>query len=68
MTQFVTEASITNGRLELNNVPFENDIPVKVIVIPKANLSKMSIPEMWEATKSIQGKLSTDIELERDKG
>lgn len=66
MTQFVVETSITNGRLELSNVPFENGAPVKVIVIPKANLSEMSIPEMWEATKSIQGKLSTDIGLERD--
>ncbi len=66
MTQFVAEASITNGRLELKNVPFENDAPVKVIVIPKANLSKMSIPEMWEATKSIKGKLTNDIDLERD--
>ncbi len=66
MTQFVAEASITNGRLELSNVPFENDVNVKVIVIPKANLSKMSIPEMWEATKSIQGKLITDINFERN--
>ncbi len=66
MAQFATETSITNGRLELSNIPFENGIPVKVIVIPKADLSKMSIPEMWEATKSIQGKLSTDIGLKRN--
>ncbi len=66
MTRFIAEASITNGRLELSNLPFENDAAVKVIVILKANLSKMSIPEMWEATKSIQVKLTTDIHLERD--
>ncbi len=40
MAQFVTETSITNGRLELSNVPFGNDIPVKVIVVPEAHYVK----------------------------
>ncbi len=67
MSQFITETSITNGHLELSNIPFENDIPVKVIIISKTNLSKMSFPKIWEATKSIHGKFSDDIIQERDK-
>lgn len=66
MNQFVTETSITNGHLELNNIPFANNVPVKVIIIPKVNLSSMSFPEIWETTKPIQGKLSADIAQERD--
>ena len=66
MNQFVTETSIINGHLELNNIPFANDIHVKVIVIPKVELSKMSFPNIWELTKSFQGKLSDDVIKERD--
>jgi hypothetical protein len=66
MNQFVSETSITNGHLELNNIPFADDMHVKVIVIPKADLSKMSFPEIWEDTKALRGTLSEDISQERD--
>lgn len=66
MSQFVTETSITNGHLELNNIPFANNMHVKVIVIPKAELSQMSFPQIWEATQSIQGNLAADVTQERD--
>jgi hypothetical protein len=66
MSQFVTETSITDGHLELNDILFANNVPVKVIIIPKANLSNMSFPEIWETTKPIQGKLSADVAQERD--
>jgi hypothetical protein len=66
MSQFVTEASIRNGHLELNNIPFTDNIEVKVIVIPKADLTKMSFPDIWNVTKPIQGSLSADISQERD--
>jgi len=42
MEQFVTETSISNGRLELNNIPFSNNVAVKIIIIPKVDLSSMS--------------------------
>ena len=66
MSQFVTETSIADGHLELNNIPFANNVPVKVIIIPKINLSNMSFPEIWKTTKTIHGKLSADIAQERD--
>jgi len=66
MSQFVAETSITNGHLELNNIPFANNVHVKVIVIPKMDLSQMSFPQIWEMTKPIQGKLSDDVAQERD--
>jgi hypothetical protein len=44
MSQFVAETSIINGHLELNNIPFANNVHVKVIVIPKVDLSQMSFP------------------------
>jgi len=66
MSQFVTETHIKNGHLELNNVPFTDDIEVKVIVIPKVDLAKMSFPEIWEVTKPIKGNLAADIIQERE--
>ncbi len=66
MNQFVTETLIKNGHLELNNIPFTDDVPVKVIIIPKVNLSKMSFPEIWDTAKPIQGKLSAEVAQERD--
>lgn len=66
MSQFVAETSITNGHLELHNIPFANNLPVKVIVIPKVDLTKMSFPQIWETTRVIKGKLSDDIAQERD--
>ncbi len=66
MGQFVTEASVTNGRLELKNVPFANNMHVKVVVIPKAELSQMSFPRIWETSKDVQGNLSDEISRERD--
>lgn len=66
MSQFVAETSIINGHLELNNLPFANNVHVKVIVIPKVDLSQMSFPQIWETTKPIQGMLSDDVAQERD--
>jgi hypothetical protein len=66
MSQFVTETHIKNGHLELNNIPFTEDIVVKVIVIPTVDLSKMSFPEIWNVTQGITGKISDDVAQERD--
>jgi hypothetical protein len=66
MSQFVTEASVTNGCLELRNIPFANNMHVKVIVIPKAELSLMSFPQIWKITKGIQGNIAADVVRERD--
>lgn len=66
MAQFITEASVLNGCLELNNVPFAEKMQVKVVVIPKADLSKMSFPKIWERTEGVQGNLAADVSGERD--
>ncbi len=66
MSQFVAETSVTNGHLELNNIPFANNMHVKVIVIPKAELSQMSFSQAWEETLAIKGNLAHDVSNERD--
>lgn len=65
MSQFVAETLITNGHLELNNIPFANNMHVKVIIIPKVELSQMSFPHIWKTTQLIQGNLADDIARER---
>jgi len=66
MRQFVVETRVKRGHVELNNIPFSDETEVKVIVIPKVNLTKVSFPEIRELTKSIRGNLSSDIETERN--
>lgn len=66
MSQFIAETSIMNGHLELNNIPFANNMHVKVIVIPKAELSQMSFSQAWEQTQSFEGNLAQDVSSERD--
>ena len=65
MSRFVTETSVVNGRLELNNVPFADKMQVKVVIQPKADLSAMSFPEIWKTTRGIQGDLADDVSGER---
>ncbi len=66
MRQCVAETSVTNGHVELNNIPCANNMHVKVIVIPKAELSQMSFPQVWEKTQAIKGNLANDVSRERD--
>ncbi|MCI5149271.1 MAG: hypothetical protein D3916_07780 [Candidatus Electrothrix sp. MAN1_4] len=65
MSRFVSETSVVNGRPELNNVPFAEKMQVKVVVLPKADLSAMSFPEIWKTTRGIQGNLADDVSGER---
>lgn len=66
MTQYATDAHVKNGHLELNNVPFTDDIEVRVYVIPKVNLSELSFEKTRILTKSIKGNLSEYVNTERD--
>ncbi|RKZ60554.1 MAG: hypothetical protein DRQ99_21875 [Candidatus Parabeggiatoa sp. nov. 3] len=65
MYQVTRDALIKNGHLELNNLPFSDEAKVEVIIIPKVNVSKMSLAKIQALTQSIQGNLSDDIIRER---
>lgn len=62
MRQFVVDTHVKKGPLELNNVPFSDETEVRIIVIPKVTLTKMSFPDIRKLTESIKGNLSGDIE------
>jgi hypothetical protein len=66
MIQFVTDARVEKGRLELFNIPFSDATEVKVFVIPKANLSRMSFFEARKLTGYIKGNLADSISRARD--
>jgi len=66
MSQFVVEARVEGGRLELSDIPFPDATEVKVFVIPKVDLSKMSFPEVQKLTRSIKGNLADTIRSERN--
>lgn len=65
MSQFVFETHVAGGRLELSNLPFSDATAVKVYVIPKADLAKMSFAKARELTSSIKGNLSNSINRDR---
>lgn len=66
MSQFAIEARVEGGRLELFNIPFSDATAVKIFVIPKVELSKMSFLEARKLTNSIKGNLADSIRRERD--
>lgn len=66
MSQYVVDASVINGYLELKNMPFEDNMQVKVVVIPKADLSRMSFPNIWKKSEHVRQNVSQDISRERD--
>jgi len=66
MRQYVADSHIRNGRLELENVPFSDDVEIRIFVVPKVRLAEMSFTRIRELSKSVKGKLSDDIDRERD--
>lgn len=66
MKQYVADSHIRNGRLELENIPFSDNVEVRIFVIPKVRLSEMSFARIRELTRSVKGNLSDDIDKERD--
>ncbi|WKZ16037.1 MAG: hypothetical protein QY317_01770 [Candidatus Jettenia caeni] len=66
MRQFVVETRVKKGHLAVDNVPFSDETEVKVFVIPKVTLTKMSFPDIRKLTESIKGNLSEEIETERN--
>ena len=44
--QYAIDTHVKEGHLELSNLPFEDGVAVKVVLIPKASLSKMSLKKV----------------------
>jgi hypothetical protein len=66
MTQIIAETSIKNGRIILNKIPLKENTKVKIVLIPKVDLSTMTFAKVRKLTKGIKGNLSDDIIAERD--
>ena len=66
MSQIIKESKISKGHLELDNIPFEDDTEMKVILIPKVKTDKMSFKEIRKLMKGVKGNLSDDIIHERN--
>ena len=66
MEHYTVDTHIKNGHLELNNLPFSDNMEVRVVVVPKIKLSMMSFEKAQQLTKSIKGNLSDDVDTERN--
>lgn len=65
MSQYIIDTRIENGHLELNNIPLDNS-DVRLYIVQKTDLSKMSFNNIRSLTDKIKGNLSDDINKERD--
>ncbi len=50
----------------VSEIPFKDNTKVKVVLIPKVELSQMSFEKAQELTRKIKCNLSNDISKERD--
>jgi len=66
MKPFTVDTRISNGHLTLQNLPFSDDIDIRVFIIPKIKLSEMSFNKIRKLTKPIKGNLSDDVDAERN--
>ncbi|MBD3274954.1 MAG: hypothetical protein GF372_06555 [Candidatus Marinimicrobia bacterium] len=66
MNKYVIDTRVKKGNIAVSGLPYKDDQDVRVIVIPRADLSQMSFKKVQELTQSISGNLSEDVRLERD--
>ncbi len=66
MKTYVTQATVHEGRISLDNVPLADESEVEVRVVPKTNIRKMSFQRVRELTKEARGSLAEDICEERE--
>jgi len=67
MNQYVTDTRVKKGHIAVSGVPFADEQDVRGIIIPRADLKKMTYREVQELTKSLPGNLAEDIRIERDR-
>lgn len=63
---YSVETKIQNGRITLENLPFDDGTPMTVVFVPTLNLEKMSIEKVRALTSGITGNLADDIDQERE--
>ena len=66
MKPYRVDTRVSNGHLTLKNVPFSDDMEIRVFIIPKIKLSEMSFNKIRKLTKPIKGNLSDDVDAERN--
>jgi len=61
----VIETRICKGGILLQNLPLKEDTPVKVVIIPRTNLRRLSFRQTRALLQEIPGNLSEDVAEER---
>ncbi|MBU0559329.1 MAG: hypothetical protein KJ799_11190 [Bacteroidetes bacterium] len=68
MNQYIVDAHVKNGYLTIDKLPINEEMDVKVIVIPKVIFEDLSFLKVRKLTKSIAGNISDDINSDRENG
>ncbi|KOR33066.1 hypothetical protein TI05_03325 [Achromatium sp. WMS3] len=65
MENIILDTKIQHGKVILHDVPLEDDTPIKVIVIPKTNLQRLSFQKTRILLQDVPGNLADDVRKER---
>lgn len=65
MENLIIETRIQQGGLTLHNLPLKDDTPVKVVIIPRTDLRRLSFLKTRALLQDIRGSLSDDVLAER---
>ncbi|MBU2505824.1 MAG: hypothetical protein KJ799_03760 [Bacteroidetes bacterium] len=68
MNQYIVDAHVKNGYLTIDKLPINEEMDVKVIVIPKVKFDDLSFVKVRKLTNSIAGNISDDINSDRENG
>ncbi len=66
MSEHIADARVSNGHLELFNLPFPDETEVKVIVVPKRIEAENRLKKIRVLTSKLKGNLSDVVVAERD--
>lgn len=65
MENLIIETRIHQGGVMLRNLPLKEDTPIKVVIIPRTDLRRLSFRQTRVLLQDIRGNLSDDVAEER---
>ncbi len=68
MENLIIETCVHQGGVTLHDLPLKDNTPVKIIIIPRTHLQRLSFRQTRVLLQDIQGDLSDDVAEERARG
>lgn len=66
MKPYVTQTTVHDGHISLDDIPIDNETEVEVMVVQKTDVRRLSFKQVRELTKDAKGSLADEISRERE--